>query len=1271
MAEDTNQQTPPEGKPQPDFSLVLERDLQVSGPIRFSPNIQVEPNYSIFRSMPRQIFDGTVESHDAIVDRNTMVQTVDKLFGENLKYALNLPEKADQIAALKSFGEKPLIPRQILQVAHELTLRGADRDMIQFLDAQKTNSAVNNTSEFFASPEVKQWQATAMQKIGMNADALRLSNEILAGDPKNSEALRTATMARVAAAGDNRVAVMTEFEKGFAETGNYSLGMGALNGALETGDLARARDLAPLVSLAAINVGADQSKSFWPAVVNAQAATIKGETAEAQRAMLHLVEVLDAKNENGTSAVSDVDKQAALDRIRHIVDAQPEAGRASVADLLKPVSERLEMSLGQRPETPLPYSEPDSIEKTFRERGYTSRPGMTPEGFHIRGNVRLGSMLSDSSTTMRDKMQFLEVAKTPLDKFIESGLIQREDLPPGLDTKQSLSDIGDTETRIKASQQVARGIFDVDGRNLEDLHGLDHKIYDSVVRLRLEHSGATSLRHLTDDAQTAFTTLKEDETLFKAAQSGKVTPEQLEALSKLSPSPEFKADPLAATQKLIADAELFRTSDTRTNIAVASEQGVGDCRHVAAAAEALVSAVQQDRTSEYVRRAAESLSKGDKEGYQRFTAAADKEMNGYEMRVYDQGVKAAVEMAGTYNPVLTADGKFVASVGNEPQLIETHMHNVVRMTGEGGAAKYVVADSFYQKGPYRMGWVENDTPETFRGGKKNLNTLRLSGGEVEAVVCERDENGKLRLRDGHPVPVLDEAGKPVTVKRPLVLESTEYSSPSRIQIGTPTPEDRLNGRARDQGVPRLAESLQVERRNADYVVHADFVVNHPDKVKAPELATDEERTAAKKRVAVLKGSHPPAEHPHPGAAPHPSKAAPHVAEHPHVTEHPHAVERPAAHVETNVSVAHGPVERPRTRVVIERVAEVHGRVGGHAAVGVGAASVLLDVARGHYGQALQGTAMQVALSPNTYKAAATLAQDIAPVAKAIGFVGKKIPIVGFVVTAGFVLAEVGGDAYHGEYGKATAALGAGTAEALGNIVGFGVGDGAREVVREGVVLAAGEKYAPNKSGLRQLGEGAYALAQDKLGSHPAHTAVQHTAPPPVQHAPVAPTIFNYKNLPAVAYVLKSTPSSALNGNLQRTPDGFIKNFRQLDMSDPKNLNAFEAAIDRKIQSTRKSVDGGASLISSFIHWDDKFRRSEDAKVELQQLERARADLEKYKRDLQEFHHAHDTPRTTSQFHNASHGSGSGSSSTAPQHPQHVETAQRTPPRVRPPAAPKV
>lgn len=143
--------------------------------------------------------------------------------------------------------------------------------------------------------------------------------------------------------------------------------------------------------------------------------------------------------------------------------------------------------------------------------------------------------------------------------------------------------------------------------------------------------------------------------------------------------------------------------------------------------------------------------------------------------------------------------------------------------------------------------------------------------------------------------------------------------------------------------------------------------------------------------------------------------------------------------------------------------------------GTGAAQVVLAVAKGDYAGATVTAVQQIATNAKTYEAAADLTRKVAPVAKGLGFVAKKVPVIGAVVTAGFVLHEAGSDALDGNYGRAVAALGAGAAETLGNIVGFGVGDGAREVVRGGIVATAGEKYAPNKSGLRELGEGAWSM----------------------------------------------------------------------------------------------------------------------------------------------------------------------------------------------------
>ena len=154
----------------------------------------------------------------------------------------------------------------------------------------------------------------------------------------------------------------------------------------------------------------------------------------------------------------------------------------------------------------------------------------------------------------------------------------------------------------------------------------------------------------------------------------------------------------------------------------------------------------------------------------------------------------------------------------------------------------------------------------------------------------------------------------------------------------------------------------------------------------------------------------------------------------------------------------------------------------HGGKAMGVATIGVDLAEHRYGRALTDATMQLSLSPETYEAAAKLAGETGSVAKLLGEFSKKIPVAGAAITAGFVLYEVGADMYDGKFGKAGAALAAGTAETSGNIFGFGVGDLARETVREGVVVTAGEEYAPNKSGLRDLGERAYSLGEKVIAS---------------------------------------------------------------------------------------------------------------------------------------------------------------------------------------------
>ena len=92
------------------------------------------------------------------------------------------------------------------------------------------------------------------------------------------------------------------------------------------------------------------------------------------------------------------------------------------------------------------------------------------------------------------------------------------------------------------------------------------------------------------------------------------------------------------------------------------------------------------------------------------------------------------------------------------------------------------------------------------------------------------------------------------------------------------------------------------------------------------------------------------------------------------------------------------------------------------------------------------------------------------VAERLDVVGQALPLASNIIKTTESVREISEHLQQREYGKAAAATGAGAAEGAGSIVGFGAGDLAREVVRETIIRTAGENYAPEKSGLRELGE---------------------------------------------------------------------------------------------------------------------------------------------------------------------------------------------------------
>jgi hypothetical protein len=157
-------------------------------------------------------------------------------------------------------------------------------------------------------------------------------------------------------------------------------------------------------------------------------------------------------------------------------------------------------------------------------------------------------------------------------------------------------------------------------------------------------------------------------------------------------------------------------------------------------------------------------------------------------------------------------------------------------------------------------------------------------------------------------------------------------------------------------------------------------------------------------------------------------------------------------------------------------------------------SIATDLANRDYGGAASTAVQQAVFSPDTWKEIAALSKEIAPIARATGGIAKRLPLVGAVVTAGVVVLEVGDNLLDGKIGKAGSALVAGGAEAAGNLVGFGVGDVARESVREAIHFTAGSKYMPQESGLRSLGTNVYKAGSKFFSDEPEIK----TAPPIIQ-----------------------------------------------------------------------------------------------------------------------------------------------------------------------------
>ena len=153
--------------------------------------------------------------------------------------------------------------------------------------------------------------------------------------------------------------------------------------------------------------------------------------------------------------------------------------------------------------------------------------------------------------------------------------------------------------------------------------------------------------------------------------------------------------------------------------------------------------------------------------------------------------------------------------------------------------------------------------------------------------------------------------------------------------------------------------------------------------------------------------------------------------------------------------------------------EVVGTHVGNASFAVGMAENIIE---GHYGAAMTSAGMRVAFTPQVYEAAANLTKAVEPVAGALSWIGKNLPVIGGVVIAAYDAKEVYDHIKKGDYKGAAMATVAGVAEVAGTVALGGIGGAAaREAVWGVNKLAGGPDI--HHSGLVSVGIEAVKLGE--------------------------------------------------------------------------------------------------------------------------------------------------------------------------------------------------
>ena len=464
-----------------------------------------------------------------------------------------------------------------------------------------------------------------------------------------------------------------QFETGFLNSLETSVGVQAMHGNIMLGFPERAKETAKVVYLAALRDGAEESNDYFCISAALQAACIAGED---RKTIEHLYNQLE-KSFSFSWEIGDIQRD--MDRIAKVFPSENiEFVRNSLEKTRQEVipetlvKQGIEVKTGlirfNREHDKQRHMTSDPKLRAVLENSYNYRGcGSTFRGSNrVCGNMAFGGQLPDHAVSRKDLRLFTGLIKMTPDQLGVS-----LDPESGVDPNKPLTEIKDPEVFMKLADQLIRKTFSTENFANSGLH--------------MENN--------------AFQKEKNGESLYDATVKSV----------------------LRATGKTIG--EKSKTIDSRTNISAIFALGMGDCRHHAQVKQIMFDMWQKEQMNALLGtmyRTALSNRKISSNAPERkeFFGILDTELRSADVQVMlpilmQQGKNDKGETWDLlYKPELTPDGKYIVDPSNAQHSLEEHtLCWLVKRNRNGELTAFGMRDAFYQKLHYEWGNMDVDVSQ--------------------------------------------------------------------------------------------------------------------------------------------------------------------------------------------------------------------------------------------------------------------------------------------------------------------------------------------------------------------------------------------------------------------------------------------------------------------------------------------------------------------------------------------------------------------------------